>query len=710
MFNLRFAARRFHPAYLILAFALFSACSPKQPATPPVAKIIPNTTVIHGDTLVDNYYWLRDKTNPEVIKYLEDENAYTKSVMKHTEKLQKKLYKEMLGRIQETDLSVPSRKDDYFYYQRTVKGKQYPIYCRKKGNLNAAEEILLDQNELAKGHSYLEVGVYNVSPDHRILAYSVDANGSEQYDLRFKDLGTGRTLSETIPNTYYGAEWANDNKTFFYTTLDSIGRPYRLFRHEIGTDPKNDALVFEEPDEAFYMNFFKTKSEEFLMIGLGSMTTTEVYFIRADQPTSQPTSIAKRKSGIEYNVDHHGDYFYIISNENALNFKLMKAPVAAFARKNWKEVIAHRTDVKLEGVDFFRNYQIVYERELGLEKILVTNLADGQSHYIDFPEPVYSVFPSNNPEFDTEVFRFTYMSMITPKSVFDYNLKTKTRELKKQDKVLGEFTSSDYVTERIFAPASDGKQIPISLVYQKGLKKDGTAPLFLYAYGSYGSSIDPTFSSSRLSLLNRGFVYAIAHIRGGGEMGRQWYDDGKMMKKKNTFTDFIACADYLIAQKYTNKDKLVASGGSAGGLLMGAIVNMRPELFKAVVVHVPFVDVINTMLDPTIPLTVIEYEEWGNPNILKEYKYMKTYSPYDNVVAKEYPNLLITAGLNDPRVAYWEPAKWTAKLRALKTDNNRLILKTNMGKGHFSATGRYDYLHDLAFEYTFVFDVLNIQN
>jgi len=709
MSNLRIAARRFYPVNLILAFVLLSACSPKQPVTAPVAHIIPKTTVIHGDTLVDNYYWLREKTNPEVIKYLEEENAYTASVMKHTEKLQKKLYKEMLGRIQETDLSVPSRKDDYFYYKRTVKGKQYPIYCRKKGNLNAAEEILLDQNELAKGHSYLEIGVYNVSPDHRILAYSIDANGSEQYDLRFKDLSTGQTLSDTIPNTSYGAEWANDNKTFFYTTLDSIGRPYKLFRHEIRTDPKNDVLVFEEPDESYYMNFFKTRSEEFLMIELGSMTTTEVYFIRANQPTSQPTSIAKRKSGVEYYADHHGDYFYIITNENALNFKLMKAPVAALARKNWQEVIAHRSDVKLEGVDFFRDYQIVYERELGLENILVTNLTDGQSYPIDFPEPVYSVYPSDNPEFDSEVFRFSYTSMITPKSVFDYNLKTKTRELKKQDKVLGEFASSDYITERIFAPASDGKQIPISLVFKKGLQKDGTAPLFLYAYGSYGSSTDPYFSSSRLSLLNRGFIYAIAHVRGGGEMGRQWYDDGKMMNKKNTFTDFVACAEYLIAQKYTNKDKLVASGGSAGGLLMGAIVNMRPELFKAVIANVPFVDVINTMLDPTIPLTVTEYEEWGNPNILKEYEYMKTYSPYDNVVAKDYLNLLVTAGLNDPRVAYWEPAKWTAKLRALKTDNNRLILKTDMGKGHFSASGRYDYLRDLAFEYAFVFDVLNIQ-
>jgi len=694
---------------LIPATVLWLSGCPAKPLTPPVAKTEPKATVVLGDTLIDNYAWLREKSNPEVIKYLEDENAYTEAMMKPTKRLQKKLYKEMLARIKETDESVPVKIDSFYYYTRTVEGNQYPIYCRKKGSLEGAEEILLDQNQLAAGQKYCAIGEFKVSPDHKLLAFAVDFNGSEKHLLVFKDLISGQMLPDTIRDISYGLEWANDNQTVFYSTLDSILRPDKLWRHRLGEKPENDALVFHEPDEMFYLGLSKTRSQAYLMVYLGSQITTEVHYLPADQPDGKFRMFSPRQTGVEYALDHHGEKFYILTNENAVNFRLLETSVAQPAKSNWKEKLPHRVNVLLSGIDLFRDHLVVYERENGLEKIRVENLNTGATHYVDFPEPVYTIDGDNNPDFNTGVLRFSYTSLVTPRSVYDYDLESKTRELKKQTEVLGGYHPEQYQSERIFATASDGVKVPISLVYKKGLVKDGSHPLFLYGYGAYGYPSEARFSSIRLSLLDRGFIYAIAHVRGGGEMGRPWYEDGKLLHKMNTFNDFIACADLLVAEKYTATDKLIANGGSAGGLLMGVITNLRPDLFKIIVAEVPFVDLINTMLDKSIPLTAIEWEEWGNPNLEKYYAYMQSYSPYDNVVAKNYPHLLITAGLNDPRVAYWEPAKWTAKLRALKTDDNVLLLKTAMGKGHFSATGRYDYLKEIAFEYAFIFDKLGIK-
>jgi oligopeptidase B len=693
-------------AVLLVLIAL-AGCSQK-PITPPVAKVEPKTTVILGDTLVDNYFWLREKSNPAVIQYLEDENKYTDSVMKPTRKIQKKLYREMLKRIKETDISVPVKIDSFYYYTRTVKGSQYPIYCRKKGDLSAVEAILLDQNVLAADKKYCEIGEFKISPDQNLLAFAVDFNGSEKYMLCMKDLNSGKMLPDTIRDVSYGLEWANDNRTIFYTTLDTIMRPDKLWRHKLGEKPGNDVMVFHEPDEMFYLGLAKTRSKAYLILNLNSQITSEVHYLFADQPTGEFKLFQPRVTGVEYTIDHHGDTFYILTNEKAINFRLLETPVAKPEWCNWREKIPYRPDVLLSGMDCFRDHLVVYERENGLEKILVENLSSGATHFVDFPEPVYTIDSDNNPDYNTRILRFKYTSLVTPRSVYDYDMENKTRELKKQDEVLGGYDPTQYQSERVFAVAPNGVQVPISLVYKKGFVKNGTHPLYLYGYGAYGYPSEPRFSSIRLSLLDRGFVYAIAHVRGGGEMGRPWYEDGKLLHKRNTFTDFIACAEYLIAEKYTAADRLVIMGGSAGGLLMGAVNNMRPELFKVVVAHVPFVDIINTMMDRTIPLTVIEWEEWGNPNLEKYYAYMKSYSPYDNVTHEAYPHMMITAGLNDPRVAYWEPAKWTAKLRALKTDGNMLILKTDMGKGHFSATGRYDYLKENAFEYAFIFDKLGI--
>jgi len=681
----------------------------EQDVPPPVAKVISKPDTLHGDVRIDDYFWLREKSNPEVIKYLEAENEYTEAVMKQTEEFQKLLYEELVGRIKETDLSVPEKIDDYYYYSRTEEGEQYPIYCRKKESLNAEEEILLDQNALAEGYDYFDIGAFQISRDHQLLAYSVDTTGSETFTLYVKDLNAGGLLKDEIKNIYYYVEWGNDNKTIFYTTLDEAKRPYKLYRHILGTAQEEDEMVYQESDEAFYLSISKTRDKEYLIITLGSMTTTEVRYLKADLPKDNFQVIHPRQHEMEYYVAHHSDKFYIMTNDEAKNFKLMEVSVTDPSKKNWKEVIPHSDSVKIDGMDVFRNHLVVYEREKGLKKIRITNLMDSQVHYVDFPEPVYTYWRSRNPDFNTNMLRFNYTSLVTPRSVFDYNMDTKTRELKKQYEVLGGYDPSLYQSERIFAKASDGTMVPLSLVYRKGMVKDGNNPLLLHGYGSYGISQEPTFSSNRLSLLDRGFVYAMAHVRGGGEMGRYWYEDGKLLKKKNTFTDFIACAEHLIAEKYTSSNKLVIYGGSAGGLLMGAVTNMRPDLFKAVIADVPFVDALNTMLDPSIPLTVIEYEEWGNPNEEEYYDYMKSYSPYDNVEAKDYPNMLITAGLNDPRVQYWEPAKWTAKLRALKTDKNILLLKTKMGEGHMGASGRYDYLKDIAFEYAFIFDLFGIE-
>ena len=675
---------------------------------PPAAKIIPRTETIHGETRVDNYCWLRERDNPEVIEYLKAENQYTTAMMKHTEEFQERLYKELLGRIKETDLSVPVKIDDYYYYSRTEEGKQYHILCRKKESLDAEEEILLDQNALAAGHDYFELGVYEISPNHELLAYSVDTSGSEVYTLYIKDLNAGELRKDEIADTYYSVEWANDNRTIFYNVLDEARRPYKLYRHVLGTDPATDVMIYREEDESFYVSLYKTKSRAYLILALGSVTASEVHYLDANCPTEEFKVVHRRQHDMEYDVTHHGDKFFIVTNDDAKNFRLMEAPASAPSKDNWREVIPHRDSVMLDGVEASRDHLAIYEREDGLKKIRIRNMENDEEYYVDFPEPVYTFRAGPNPDFNSSALRFSYTSLVTPPSVFDYDMNTRERELKKRDEIPSGYDSSLYQSERIFAEASDGARMPISLVYRKGMVKDGGNPLFLYAYGSYGSSSDPGFSSSRLSMLDRGFIYAIAHIRGGQEMGRYWYDQGKLLHKKNTFTDFIACAEHLVAEKYTSSDKLVINGGSAGGLLMGAVTNMRPDLFRAVIANVPFVDVINTMLDASIPLTVTEYEEWGNPNEKEYYDYMKSYSPYDNVEAKDYPNILVTAGLNDPRVQYWEPAKWTAKLRALKTDNNVLLLKTDMGAGHGGPSGRYDYLKKIAFEYAFILDLLGL--
>jgi len=679
----------------------------KDDMQPPIAKKIPKESTIHGHKRVDDYFWIREKSNPEVIDYLKAENEYTDKIMKHTEGLQKELYKEMKGRIKETDMSVPAKMGNYYYYTRTEEGKQYAIYCRKKGSLDSEEEIILDENKLAEGHAYFQLGIFRASPDQKLLAYSVDTDGSEDYTIYIKNLETGELLSEQISNTYYSFEWANDNKTFFYSVLDETKRPYKAYRHKLGTDPKEDVMVFHEPDGKFTLGMYKTRTKKYIMIDLESKITTEIHYMDADKPESEFKVVEPRKTGLEYSLHHHPDAFYIVTNENALNFKLMKTPISDPSKKNWEEVIPHSDTIMLEGIDLFKDYMVVYQREDGLEKMLITDFKKDTEHFITFPEETYSLRGGSNPEFDTHIIRYSYSSLVTPDSVFDYDMEAQTQELKKEREVLGGYKKEEYETKRIFAEALDKKKIPISLVYKKDLFKKGTpAPLFLHGYGSYGFSYDPNFSSSTLSFLDRGFVYAIAHIRGGGEMGRCWYEEGKCLDKKNTFTDFIACAEHLIKEKYTNPDLLVIEGGSAGGLLMGAVTNMRPDLFKAVVANVPFVDVTNTMLDPTIPLTVNEYEEWGNPNEKKNYEYILSYSPYDNVEKKEYPNILVLGGLNDPRVPYWEPAKWVAKLRDMKTDNNVLLLKTNMGAGHGGSSGRYDFLKEIAFRYAFVLDIV----
>jgi oligopeptidase B len=671
----------------------------------PKAKQIPKTDSTHSDLRVDPYFWLREKTSPDVLNYLNAENAYTQNLMAHTQSIQNKLYQEMISRIKETDFSVPAKMDNYFYYYRTEKGKQYRIYCRKKGNLDSPEEILLDLNELGKNAHYLRLGVFKVSPDHQRLAYSVDTTGGETYTIYVKDLNTQALLTDRIPNTYYSLEWANDNRTFFYNTLDAAYRPYRIFRHALGSDPQTDELIYEEKDERFFVNISKSRSRAYVFLNLESNTTKETRWVAADRPTDAFKIFQPRLDKLEYSVDHWENKFFVVTNDHAVNFKLMETPLDRTSKDNWKEVIPHQENVLIEEVDAFKNFLVVYERKDGLKKILIRDLRNAQDHVIENPESVYTTFAGTNLEYATDILRYDYTSLVTPLSTYDYNMVTKTRELKKQQEV-PDYDPRQYTTERVFAKASDGTKIPMSLVYKTGMKKNGNNPALLYGYGSYGLSMDPTFNTARLSLLDRGFVYAVGHIRGGSDMGRSWYDHGKLLEKKNTFTDFIACAEALIKEKYTSKERLAIQGGSAGGLLMGAVTNMRPDLFRAVVANVPFVDVLNTMLDASLPLTVTEYEEWGNPNEKAYYDYMKSYSPYDNVEKKNYPNILITAGLNDPRVSYWEPAKWTAKLRAMRTDNNLLLLKTNMGAGHGGASGRYDRFKEIAFDYAFILDRL----
>jgi oligopeptidase B len=676
--------------------------------SPPVAQRIQKADTLHGDIRIDDYYWLREKDNPDVIAYLEAENEYTSKVMKHMEPLQQKIYREMVGRLKETDLSVPYKLDDYYYYSRTEEGKQYSIYCRKKGDLDATEEIILDQNEMAAAHEYFEIGIMRVSPDHKLLAFSVDTTGSEVYTLHFKNLQTGQLLPEQMPNTGYSAAWAADNKTIFYTTLDETERPYRVHRHEIGTDTHTDPIIYEEKDDAFFASVYTSKDREFIFLETGTHTTSEMYFLRSDDPRVSFSLIYPRRKEIEYYVEAHNEDFLILTNKDAKNFKLATVPIASLSEEHWETLIPNCDSVKLDGMDIFSDFVAVYERIKGLQKIRILNFPENASHYVDFPEPVYSFWADRNPDFHSTKLRFTYTSLTAPRSVIDYHMDSKTWELKKQYEVLGGYEQSEYQSERIFATAQDGTEVPISLVYKGGMKKDGKNPLILYGYGAYGDSYDPYFSSNRLSILDRGFIYAIAHVRGGGEMGRDWYDQGRLLNKKNSLSDFISCCEHLISQGYTSKENLVISGGSAGGLLIGGVLNMRPELFHAVILDVPFVDLLNTMLDPTLPLTTIEYDEWGNPNDKRYYEYMRSYSPYDNLHQAHYPHMLVVASLFDTRVGYWEAAKWTARLRALKTDNHVLLLRTQMDAGHMGASGRYDYLKDTAFEYAFLFMLFGI--
>ena len=699
-------------AALILASVLVlpAADTPSSLPSPPVAKKEPKVTNINGQKLLDNYSWLRDKKNPEVRAYLESENVYTDTVMKPTEPLQKKLYDEMLGRIKETDVEVPYKEGGYFYYVRTEAGKQYGIRCRKKGSMDAPEEILLDVNELAKGQTFMSLGAYRVSDDGNLLAYTTDNTGFRQFTLAIKDLRTGKTLVDKADRVDSIA-WANDNKTLFYTLEDAVSkRPYQLYRHAVGTSGP-DTLIYEEKDERFEVDTAKTRSKAYLFLVSSSHTTSEARYIPADQPAAEWKIIVPRKQDVEYYPDHNGNFFYIRVNDTGRNFRLVKAPVSDPGSKNWQEVAAHRSDVMLDEVDFFKNYYVSYEREKGLPQIRVTDLQTGKSRRIDFPEPAYATYAYVNREYDTTKFRYGYQSFITPQSVFEYDMPAGSSNLLKQKEVPGGYDRNRYQVERIFATASDGVKVPISVVHLKGAKLDGTGPIYLTGYGSYGAPYDIFFDSPIFSMVDRGVVVAVAHVRGGGELGKAWHDDGRMMHKKNTFTDFIVCAEYLLQQGYGSKNRLVIEGRSAGGLLMGAVLNMRPDLFHAALVGVPFVDVMNTMLDESIPLTVTEFEEWGNPKEKLAFDYMLTYSPYDNIEAKAYPNMLVRTSFNDSQVGYWEPAKYVAKMRTLRTDHNTLILKTNMNPaGHGGASGRYDRLHETAFDYAYFLTQMGIDH
>ena len=670
------------------------------PTKPPMAEKKSKITDIHGEQLVDEYFWLREKNNPAVLAHLKAEDAYTESVMKPTAALQEKLYKEMLSHIKQTDTDVPYRSNGYFYYTRTEEGKQYPIFCRKKGNLGAPEEIVLDVNELAKGQKFMSIGMFNPSDDGNLLAYSTDNTGYRQFTLQIKDLRTGQLLPDRVERVN-ALSWATDNKTFFYVTEDAVTkRSDKFFRHVLGTD-KYD-LVYEEKDELFDIATYRTRDKSVILLEAFSKTSTDVRYLPADDPNAALKVILPRQPEHEYDVDHRGDLFYIRTNKGAKNFRIVTAPVNDPSEKNWKEFVAHRPAVKIEGISLFADHAVLSEWENGLQQLEVLKFGSKTPTRIKFPEPVYSANLSGNREFNTSVIRYNYNSLVTPNSTFDYDMNTGKSTLLKQQEVPGGFDRANYTAERVFATASDGTKIPMSMVYRKGVKLDGSAPLLLYGYGSYGASIPPTFSSRRLSLLDRGVIYVITHIRGGGELGEEWRQAGRMMNKINTFTDFIASAEALIKMKYTSSDRLVIEGGSAGGLLMGAVSNMRPDLFKAVISHVPFVDVLNTMLDATLPLTTSEYIEWGNPNDKPAYEYMKKYSPYDNVAKKNYPATLVKVSLNDSQVPYWEGAKLVAKLRAMKTDNNPLLLKVNFGAGHGGSSGRYDALREVAFDQAFV--------
>lgn len=704
-------------ASLILLCAISACNHPKKQemkpikwpnATPPIAEINPHKRIIHGDTVVDNYYWMIDyfkkgPDNTKVVDYLKAENTYLNTMMEGTNKFQADLFKEMKARIKEKDKSVPVFKNGYFYYSRTENGKQYFKYCRKKGSLSAPEEILLDIDDLAKGHSYYSATGFSISPDNKLLAFGLDQVSRRQYTIHIKNLETGEVYKDEVTNTSGRAVWANDNKTIFYTANNPVTLlSEKIKKHKLGTDAKTDAIVYNETDNTNYIGVAKSKNGKFIFIGSQGTLTSEYKMIDADHPELPYKVFSARSKDVLYDVMPVDGKFLIITNWNAKNFRLMECPLNQTEKENWKEVIPNRKDVLLEHGEEFKDYIVLSERKNGLIELRVLK-TDGTDYYIKFDEPAYDAGVGANPEYNSKTLRYTYESLTTPSSIYDYNLEKKDQKLMKQQKVVGGYDPKDYKTERVFATASDGTKVPIALVYKEGFKKNGSSPLLLYGYGSYGVNADVNFSTARLSLLNRGFVFAIANIRGGQEMGRQWYEDGKLMKKKNTFTDFIAAGEYLIDQKFTSKGHLYANGGSAGGLLMGAVVNLAPDLWNGVIADVPFVDVVNTMLDESIPLTTNEFDEWGNPKQKPAYAYMKSYSPYENVAKKAYPNMLVTTGLHDSQVQYFEPAKWVAKLRAMKTDKNVLLLKTNMDFGHGGASGRFDYLKEEALGYAFFF-------
>ena len=712
---------------LLTGVVLWGACTnqttDKKPMRPdaPVAAKADTLLKEHGQTRVDPYFWMRltdeqkraenpDDHTQKVLNYLNEENDYTKTVMSHTEDLQQKLYDEIVGRIKQTDESVPYFTNGYWYYTRYEEGGEYPIYCRKNGTPEADEEILLNVNELADGYDYYAAGGLNVSPDNKILAFAEDTLSRRIYTIRFKNLETGEMIEDQIANSTGGGAWANDNKTFFYTSKNKVSLlSEKIYRHELGTLQQADVMVYHEKDPSYYIGVYKSKSDDYIIIWNSSTLISDYHVLDANNPKgSFKQFIPRDEKAHEYSIAHFEDKFYIVTNWDATNFRLMETPVNATGKENWKEVIAHREDVLLEGIELFNDYMVVDERKNGLSNLRIINQTSGDEHYLDFGEPAYNAYTSVNAEFNTNVLRFGYTSMTTPNSTFDYNMETREKTLLKQQEVVGGHNPEDYVTERLWATARDGVKVPISIVYKKGFKKDGSSPLLQYGYGSYGATIDASFSSVRLSLLDRGFAFAIAHIRGGQMMGRQWYEDGKMFRKMNTFNDFIDCSKFLIEEKYASPENLYAQGGSAGGLLMGAVVNLAPELYNGILAAVPFVDVVSTMWDETIPLTTNEFDEWGNPKNLESYEYMMSYSPYDQVSAQDYPNMLVTTGLFDSQVQYWEPAKWVAKLRDKKTDDKLLILDTDMEAGHGGASGRFKRYKTTALQYAFLLDLEEI--
>lgn len=709
--------------FLFLAATLLAACESRGPAekqippTAPKAEKVPFELTAHGSSRTDSYYWMKlseeqknaavkDEQTKKVLNYLTTENEYLEASLKHTESLQEKLYQEMVGRIKQDDESVPYQENGYWYYTRYEEGKEYPIYCRKKKTLEATEEVLLNVNAMADGHAYFHVRGLKVDEENNLLAYGVDTVSRRRYTLYIKDLRSGKIIDRPVPNTEGYVAWANDDKTFFYSVKDSLTlRSDRIFRHALGTDPANDALVFAEKDETFSSGIFKTKSKKYLVIYSHSTLTNDYRILDAGQPTGTFVAFSPRERGLEYRIEHFRDKFYIVTNFDAPNFRLMETSEKKTAKTNWKEKIPHRSDTLLQDVDVFSDYLVLSERANANTLMRVIDQKSGAEHYLNFGEAAYTISSSVNPDFDTEWLRYGYASLATPASTYDYNMRTREKKLLKRQEVVGGYDPAEYVTERLWAQARDGAKIPLSMVYRKGITRDGRNPTLLYGYGSYGYSTDPYFSSTRLSLLDRGVIFAIAHVRGGQEMGRQWYEDGKMFKKKNTFTDFVDCAEFLIDEHFTSPDHLFAMGGSAGGLLMGAVVNMSPELFKGVVAKVPFVDLVTTMLDDDIPLTTGEFDEWGNPDVMESYLYMLEYSPYDQVKAQDYPNIFVTTGLHDSQVQYWEPAKWVAKLREMKTDDNQLLLRTDMETGHGGASGRFQVYREIAQEYAWLLDL-----